>query len=486
MYRAFLPLFALTCLAAAPAHAHPIPIHSYDRLVTVHLSSQAITVTYHLVATEETVFWDLRELITAQEIRQITQKKDAFAAFARASQEGIANNLAVMLDGKEVKLTCTSQRFQLPQPERGEEFEHLRCDYVFAVPCTLEPGSKHTFRLREENYRDFKGKIDLRLTSTEGVQMEEQTVPSAELKARAPIDFGPGDENRLRTVSVTFTLATHGPPASAPAESALGADPPHPETPHRVQDLLFQTHLGLAMLMVLAALFGAAHALAPGHGKTLVAAYLVGERGTIGHAFLLGLVTTLTHTGAVLFVAAVAPFLFPAVPPETVQLTLELGGGLLIVVLGGWLLMRRLAGQSDHFHLPGQQHHHHDQAHEHTHLPLPTDGKYRLGQVILLGIGGGIVPCGEAILLFVMTVRWQRLDLAFPLLLAFSAGLATVLVVLGISVVYARRLGDRLFGERPWMKRITRALPILSAFLVTALGIWLCIDSMRALGITRG
>src|SRR5439155_27187441 len=104
--------------------------------------------------------------------------------------------------------------------------------------------------------------------------------------------------------------------------------------------------------------FGAVHALTPGHGKTLVAAYLVGERGTVWHALLLGLVATLTHTGAVLLLAALLPLLFPQAVPAQVQGVLGFVGGLLIAGMGAWLLLRRLSGQADHFHLPGTGHHH--------------------------------------------------------------------------------------------------------------------------------
>src|SRR5439155_16063621 len=122
-------------------------------------------------------------------------------------------------------------------------------------------------------------------------------------------------------------------------------------------ELLLDPKRGIWVLLALACFFGAVHALAPGHGKTLVAAYLVGEHGTIWHALILGLVTTLTHTGAVLALAGVLLIVNPERLPN-----LELFGGLLVTGMGLWLLLRRLAGQADHFHLGGQGHGHH---HEH-------------------------------------------------------------------------------------------------------------------------
>jgi ABC-type nickel/cobalt efflux system permease component RcnA len=158
---------------------------------------------------------------------------------------------------------------------------------------------------------------------------------------------------------------------------------------------------------------------------------------------------------------------------------LELGGGLLIFVLGAWLLMRRLGGQADHVHLFGH-HHGHEHGHSHDHVHVPVEPGAGWGRVVWLGIAGGIVPCGEAIFLFLLSVQ-RRPGLAFPLLLAFSAGLAAVLVALGVSVVHARRASENAWGERPWMKRVARALPVVSALVITLLGVWLLADGMNSL-----
>src|SRR5207249_3135378 len=113
-------------------------------------------------------------------------------------------------------------------------------------------------------------------------------------------------------------------------------------------DLFLDTRYGFWALVSLAAAVGGVHALTPGHGKTLVAAYLVGERGTVGHALLLGLVTTLTHTGVVIAIAVALRIYFPyggmsEAARQDLQMALGLGGGLLVAGLGAWLLLRRLS-----------------------------------------------------------------------------------------------------------------------------------------------
>jgi nickel/cobalt exporter len=244
--------------------------------------------------------------------------------------------------------------------------------------------------------------------------------------------------------------------------------------------LLLDTRYGLGLLLVLAGAFGAAHALTPGHGKTLVAAYLVGERGTAGHALLLGLVVTLTHTSAVLVLALVLWLAFPDRTPPGLQATLGLVGGLLIAGLGAWLLFQRLAGRADHIHIGGG-HHHHGHGHDHVHVPAPGE-KVRWGGLVTLGISGGLVPCWDAVGMLLFAISANRLRLALPLLLAFSAGLAGVLVALGIGVVCARNAAVARWGESQSLGRWLRALPLFSAVAVTILGLWLCYDSVHGAG----
>jgi nickel/cobalt exporter len=245
-------------------------------------------------------------------------------------------------------------------------------------------------------------------------------------------------------------------------------------------------------MLVLSAFFGAAHALTPGHGKTLVAAYLVGERGTTAHALVLGLVTTLTHTGVVLVLALVLRLCFPQGMADDVRRnlhqSLELLGGLLIAGLGCWLLLRRLAGQADHVHLRGAGHHHHHGGHhhhhhhhDHPHSHGAHDHHHEPGRVgwwglVTLGVSGGIVPCWDAVALLLAAVAMNLFWWALPMLLAFSAGLAGVLILIGLMVVHTRAL----VGSRLENGRLMQALPLLSALVVTGLGLWLCYSSLHA------
>ena len=191
---------------------------------------------------------------------------------------------------------------------------------------------------------------------------------------------------------------------------------------------LFDTNLGLGLMLLLSALFGAAHAFTPGHGKTMVAAYLVGEKGTYRHAIVLGIVATLTHTGSVIALAIIMYNYYGNTPPAEAQGWLTVAGGLLITFVGLWLLLQRVRGKADHVHLfTGSDHHHHhgDDGHHHHdghthdhhhHHEVPaTAGSFGWLRVILLGLGGGIIPCWDAVLLFLVAMARGKVGLAIPL-----------------------------------------------------------------------
>jgi ABC-type nickel/cobalt efflux system permease component RcnA len=191
----------------------------------------------------------------------------------------------------------------------------------------------------------------------------------------------------------------------------------------------------------------------------------------------------------VIVLAILLPFV-PRMALPAVETLLELAGGLMVAGMGLWLLLRRLSGGPDHFHIGGHgthHHHHHDHDHGHGHAdhwhdeqghvhPLPAD-TVLVGWrgLVVLGVSGGIVPCWDAILMLWFALSVQRAWLGLPLLLAFSAGLASVLIAIGIGVVYLKGFASSKFGES-WL---VRSLPIISAALVMLMGLWLCYDSVR-------
>src|ERR1039457_6213572 len=239
--------------------------------------------------------------------------------------------------------------------------------------------------------------------------------------------------------------------------------------------LLHQGQIGWsAMLfaMLAAFAFGAVHALSPGHGKTLVAAYLVGSRGTPRHAVFLGLTVTLTHTVSVFALGLVTLYLSRFVLPETITPILGTISGVTIVWVGATLLYRRTVGRGAAPPAQGLAHDHGD-GRVHTHLPEEIG----VGGLIALGASGGLVPCPSALVLLLTSVSLGRVGLGLTLLVAFSAGLAMVLTGVGLAVLYAKHwLPDRAkTAENPWF----RCLPVASAAFIVCVGVAMTWVSVR-------
>jgi ABC-type nickel/cobalt efflux system permease component RcnA len=224
----------------------------------------------------------------------------------------------------------------------------------------------------------------------------------------------------------------------------------------------------------LSALLGGLHALTPGHGKTLVAAYLIGSRGTVRHAAALGSIVTLTHTASVIAVGLLALLAGQYILPDVLVPALEVGAGLLVIALGLRLVRARWRTRGGH-HDHG--HHHHDHGHHHDdHHHLPK-GDVRPGDLLAMGVSGGLVPCPEALGVMLIAIGLGRIGLGLALIVAFSLGLALVLIALGILLVRCKSRLDRLGKPgSPWQ----RLLPLFSAAVVTLLGVGIVLKGLMS------
>jgi ABC-type nickel/cobalt efflux system permease component RcnA len=509
-YRFLCLLLTLAAIGLSPprAHAHPVPKESHDRIIVVQLARAGngdkvlVTVKYRLEVDEWTVLEkDMPPFADEAPLAKFVNKLDAFyGEFTRIYAPFLAGKLWADIDSKRLKFSCV-KREHTRHDEQGVLLGHLRCDFEFQASVPITQGTPHRFHFREGNYLTQLGKIDVSLAPADGLRLLKREVPSTELKERAVNFLGPGDDDRLRQIRATFELLSPGTAAAvkAPPKTPVATPQPprarpaaedHKDLRHAFIDYISSGH-GFWLFLLLAAWIGAVHALTPGHGKTLIAAYLVGEHGTVWHALVLGLVTTFTHTAVVIAVALGLWLFYPAGASEStrqnVQTGLELAMGLLVLCAGLWLLLRRLAGKADHFHLGGHGHHHHHGHghHDHSHadhdhdaaghvIPRPRPVGWR--GLVVMGMSGGIVPCWDAIAVLGVAVGMNMIWLALPLVLAFSAGLASVLVLIGILVVRFRGFAASRWGEG----RLVRALPIVSAVAVTLLGFWLCYAAVNA------
>lgn len=265
--------------------------------------------------------------------------------------------------------------------------------------------------------------------------------------------------------------------------------------------MLQTREIGLGLILIgIAVAFGlgAMHALSPGHGKTIVAAYLVGSRGTARHAMFLGATVTLTHTLSV-FLLGLGVLLFEQyVVPDRIIPWLGAISGLSIVAVGIWLLYQRgksLLPAGDHGHHHSHHHgHHHEHAHDHGHgMHVHTHGghahthaaptKMSLGSLFALGVSGGLVPCPSALVLMLSAIALGHAGLGLILLVGFSSGLALVLMGIGILVIYAKHL----IPDKPGVSShpFFRLVPVFSAVVVVCLGLGMTAVSMGWLQAVR-
>ena len=299
------------------------------------------------------------------------------------------------------------------------------------------------------------------------------------------------------------------------------ADEGHEHSGDRIKELINQPltlQLAIAAL-VISFVLGGLHALTPGHGKAIVAAYLVGSKGRVIDAVFLGFVVTFTHTFSVIALGVVM-LVAGSFAPDDVVPWLSLFSGILIVGIGAWLFTKNMkqyysgAHSQGHGHDHGHSHdhdhdhdhehphdhdhdHHHDHNHDHDHGHSHSHGGHthshggrththavpseRTGfwGLLSLGISGGIVPCVDALIGLLFAISLNKLAWGLIILSAFSLGLAAVLVAIGILMVMAKPMIERFTGEGIWLQR----LPIFSAAVVILLGAILVFKAINTVGI---
>lgn len=473
------------CLCAASAFAHPVPKDNHDRTIVVRLqygetpNRIRVRVEYRVEVDETTVYLNDMKAFK-DEVNPLDYRNKAleyYAQFTRIYAPIYAERLIARVQGTPIAdFRCVSRKQQLVD-EEGKALGHLRCDFVFESAFELAAEGNTAFFFREQNYHFEPGQIILSLVNETGLNIVKKTEPDEALR-KSTADW----DDRLREITAVLApRAQAAPPVQQATQPPSEPTSPPRETNQSHDDsfsllrLILNPEYGFWLTLLLAFVFGAAHALTPGHGKTLVAAYLVGERGTVWHAVFLGLVTTLTHTGVVILIAVIMTVL-----PDDMQGTFQkwiknglgLVMGLIVACMGFWLLLQRLAGRADHIHLDGGHHHHHHHAVDDS---APSIRPVSWWGLVILGVTGGLVPCWDAIILLFYTVGTSRFWLVLPAVLAFSAGLAVVLVLVGVIVVQVPRFVQSRWGSG----RLVQSLPIVSAILVTLMGLWLCYEGVH-------
>jgi nickel/cobalt transporter (NicO) family protein len=541
----------LAAEAACVCAAHPMGNFSVSHYTRLEVSAQRVTVSYVLDLAEVPAYELLRDWkLTAQSPQADLDRKAV--AQAREWAKGIEFRGA----GRPVEPKLVSASAQVRGGSGGLS--------TVRVSCTFElEGAASPLTFEDHNYSDRAGWKEIVIRNGGGVRLVQASqgatdrsealakYPSNAAKTapqdlRASVEWRPAVASlnaspRIVAIAQPPPVPTPAAEAPLPAQAPATARAPVAAGRDHLSKLLGRKDLPLGWLLAgIAVAFGlgAAHALEPGHGKTIVAAYLVGARGTMKHAAFLGGMVTFTHTFSVFLLGLGTMLLSRYIVPQKILPVLGAISGVSIVAIGASMFYKRLrtlraapAHQHHHSHAPdphthahnhahdhaqGQVHSHshdpgepgdhahghaqphshdnehahvhshphshahdhdhpHTDDHSHTHGHGPgghthvIEGEITLGSLMALGASGGLVPCPAAMVLLLSSIALGHTGAGLILLIAFSLGLAGVLMAIGMMVLYAKSWlpEPAQNGRHP----LFRLVPVLSAAVIVCLGL---------------
>jgi nickel/cobalt transporter (NicO) family protein len=440
--RLFLLLGVLVALVApAAASAHPLGNFTVNRFSGIELSGDRVYVKYVL---------DMAEIPAFQERQKITDE----SVYERKLASRIGRGLDLQLAGRRVALEPLDHALAFPPGAAG--LRTLRFEAVYAAPA-----SSGRLELRDTNFENRIGWKEIVLTARDGASASLSSVPTKSVShelAAYPKDLL---SSPLEVTTATATIEPGEDSGTAPqleSRAQLAARAAVRGTGDGgFASLIARDHLGLGVILIslaLAFFWGSAHALSPGHGKTIVTAYLVGQRGRPRHAAALGLIVTATHTVGVFTLGFVTLVLSQFIVPEQLYPWIGLVSGLLVIGVGASVLLGRLRHRRAHGH--GHHHHHHD--HDH--------GELGWRSLTAVGISGGLLPCPSALVVLLAAISLHRIALGLGLIVAFSAGLALSITGIGLAAILAKRT----FRRFELQGRLIGLLPAISALVIVIAG----------------
>lgn len=262
-----------------------------------------------------------------------------------------------------------------------------------------------------------------------------------------------------------------------------------------------------------AILLGALHGLEPGHSKTMMAAFIVAIRGTVGQAVLLGLSATLSHTAVVWAIALIGMYFGRNWNAASSEPWFQVASAVLIVGVAAWMIWRTWREQRaahEHGHAHGHHHHDHDHdhhdhdhdhhGHDHHHADLDASStEYQdaherahandirrrfanrdvtTGQIVMFGLTGGLVPCPASITVLLLCLQLKRFALGASLVLCFSIGLALTMVVSGtLAALSVKHVSKKWSGFGDF----ARKAPYFSGALILLVGLIVGYQGLTAL-----
>jgi ABC-type nickel/cobalt efflux system permease component RcnA len=482
------------------AKSHPLGNFSINQYTGVEVDTNAVQLRQ---------FLDMAEIPTFQELQNIDTDKNGSLSDAelniyleKISPDYIAN-LILSVDGKTIQLQPTAKNISLR--EGAGNLKTLRIEWILTGDLPVENlKDAHKLNFENKNYPERVGWNEIVVGRISGINIFNSNA------------FGSGISNELnaypqeslnaplaeRTAEFSFTSA------NIPAEAKVLQNRDGHKTAavqkDRFAELISVTEITPTIIffgLLLAFGLGAMHAMSPGHGKTVVGAYLVGSKGTPKHAIFLGLTVTITHTLGVFALGLLTLFASNYILPERLMPFLNFFSGLIVLFIGLTLFKDRLLQflgyktdshkHHDHVH-PHHAHDHDHQSHDHdhdhhhahdglththggsTHTHLPPEN-VTWKSLLALGISGGLLPCPSALVLMLAAIANGRIGYGIVLTLMFSLGLAATLTCIGLAFLYLGKVFEnKSFASHPIMK----GLPVFSAFVIACLGAVICYQSL--------
>jgi ABC-type nickel/cobalt efflux system permease component RcnA len=417
---------AWSAIVVHAARAHDIPNQRVDRSIQVTVRPGLLQIDYEVSLTELTLTQDLRALTGTL---PGGDRPTWLARYAEVTCPLNAKGLLVSVDGRPVIMI--GAKYDLVVEEHPRYTFHFEA----AIP------NQGRLSVRDRNYVSSEGTSRLAVRGRDGVSVAGDELPDSvdAIPFRPVWELSDDEERRTKQVEVRFQCAANrsGIHSAASVIHEQGARVPQaasstaPVAPGggrdgrassstlpedrllRLSALLDKTGgRSWILLAALAVLLGAAHAIQPGHGKTLVTAVALGPQARLYQPALLGVAATLAHMGSVLLIALVL-WVTGATQVGTLHGGLTRLAGFVIAAAGLWRVGRYLGGYD-----------------EHESVEPRADGMNQF-EILGLGLAGGLVPCWDAVGLVVLAAALGRLAEGVALVFAVSAGMAAVLIAVG-------------------------------------------------------
>lgn len=469
--------------SAIIALAHPLGNFTVNHFAKIEVTEGSILLRYVV---------DMAEIPALQEIQLLdvngdrTPDQKELEIYLEKIALEYKEKLSLRVNQTPLELKLVQKNISLPAGAGGLSTLRVECDFEAKLEA-LAINQPYKIDFLDTNHQERQGWHEIFVKSVSGINIFNSTVfgnpITDELKAYPEnMLLAPLNERN----ATLFFIKGLSPANSSPLLTREGR--PSAQTSDPLTELIAVPNLtlGTAILGLFIALaLGGFHALSPGHGKTIVGAYLIGSRGTIKHALFLGLTVTITHTLGVFILGIITLFATRYIVPEKIFPILSFASGAIVIAIGLSLFINRLSGLLG-VQLPIHSHngeennegfsHSHDGV-KHTHLPINKDGsEITWKNLLALGVSGGLLPCPSALVVLLAAISLNRIGYGLLLVVSFSIGLASILSLIGLLFIYAKRFLDRpTFSNQKFIN----ALPVASAFIITILGLGICYQSVN-------